>query len=184
MPDIPFFEAVSLDRFGLNSAGTSAAGLCVIFGIGQARQSILSKPRCVMVSRVSPLIKYANRNDVASTGVYGSCWIRSNGVFLFDRPGEKSGSETSLNLLFQQMSLPPMVLVAVLLFLITLPVGSMMLPVGSIIFVLKGAIPEGRIMYLYKAGLATAAISVIGMIIAFFFQDLTTALPELMFQKR
>lgn len=82
------------------------------------------------------------------------------------------------------MSLPPMVLVAVLLFLITLPVGSMMLPVGSIIFVLKGAIPEGRIMYLYKAGLATAAVSVIGMIIAFFFQDLTTALPELMFQKR
>lgn len=82
------------------------------------------------------------------------------------------------------MSLPPMVLVAVLLFLITLPIGSMTPPVGSMIFVLKGAIPESRIMDLYKAGLATAAVSVIGMIIVFFFQDLATALPELMFQKR
>jgi tripartite ATP-independent transporter DctM subunit len=70
-----------------------------------------------------------------------------------------------------------------LLFLMTLPIGSMTPPVGSMIFVLKGAIPNSRIMDLYKAGLATAGVSVIGMIIVFFVPDLATVLPDFMFQR-
>lgn len=71
-----------------------------------------------------------------------------------------------------------------LLFLMTLPIGSMTPPVGSMIFVLKGAIPNSRIMDLYKAGLAMAGVSVIGMIIVFFVPDLATVLPDFMFQRQ
>lgn len=205
------FMVLGFILFGISTASeaaaTGAVGAMLVAAIyGRLDRSVLSRA-LLATARLTAMV-----------------FIVIMGAVLFGQILALSGAETSLNLWLQQLSLPPMVLAAVLLglllvlgtfidtlalivllaplfstlivpagidpvwffllFLITLPIGSMTPPVGSMIFVLKGAIPESRIMDLYKAGLATAGVSVIGLIVVFFFQDLATVLPEFMFQKQ